>query len=77
VPVRCRRNPRIGAPAILVDAGHDPMIAILEADVDGVDMRGRCQRAVQQITALLGAEIAGIGGRHFGEKAERAFRALD
>ena len=53
------------------------MIAILEADIDGVDMRGRSQGAVQQIIALLGAEITGIGGRHLGEKAQRAFGAVD
>ena len=53
------------------------MIAILEADVDGVDMRRRGQPAIQQVVALLGAEISGIGACYLGEKAQRAFRALD
>jgi len=39
-------NPGIRAPAILVNSRHDPMIAILEAGVDGVDMPGRGERAV-------------------------------
>src|SRR6476660_4320870 len=47
----------------------DPKRPIREADIDGVDMRRRGQGAVQQIIALLGAEITGIGGRHVGEKA--------
>jgi hypothetical protein len=41
VPVRRRRNTGVATSAVLVDAGDDPMIAILEADIDGVDMRGR------------------------------------
>ncbi len=77
VPVRGRRNTRVATSAVLVNAGDDPMIAILEADIDGVDMRGRGQRAVQQIIALLGAEIAGIRGSHLGEKAQRGFSAVD
>jgi len=53
------------------------MITILETDVDSVDIRGRRQGAIQQIAALLGTEIAGIGGGQFGEKAQRAFGILD
>ena len=53
------------------------MIPIFEADIDGVDMGGRGEGAVQQIAALLGAEIIGIGRGHFGEKAQRALGVLD
>src|ERR1700726_2433441 len=77
MPVGGRRNPRISAPAVLVDAGDHPMIAIFEADIGGVDIRSRSQRAVQQIAALLGAEVTGIGGGHLGEKTQRAFGILD
>ena len=67
----------IGAPAVLVDPGDHPMITILETDVDAVDMRGRGQGAIQQVAALFGAEIAGIGGSQFGDKAQRAFGVVD
>src|SRR5580698_1187603 len=73
VPVRGTRNTRVATPAVLVDPGDDPMIPILEADIGGVDMRSRSQRAVQEIIALLGAEIAGIRGSYLGEKAQRGF----
>src|SRR6266700_4880997 len=77
VPVRRPRNTRVATPAVLVDPGDDPMIPILEADIDGVDMRGRGQRAVQEIIALLGAEIAGIRSSYLGEKAQRGFGTVD
>src|SRR5580700_11440961 len=77
MPVRRPRNTRVATPAVLVDPGDDPMIAILEADIDGVDMRSRSQRAVQEIIALLGAEIAGIRGGYIGEKAQWGFSAVD
>src|SRR5216684_3077847 len=53
------------------------MITIVEADINGIDMRGRGQGAIQEIAALLSAEITGIGSRQLGEKAQRAFGALD
>ena len=77
VPVRRGRNSRVTTPAVLVDPGDDTMIAILEADIDGVDMRSRSQGAVQQIVALLGAKITGIRSRHLGEKAQRGFGTVD
>src|ERR1700689_3983934 len=77
VPVRRAGNTRVATPAVLVDPGDDPMIAILEADIDGVDMRSRSQRAVQKIIALLVAEIAGIRGGYLSEKAQRVFSAVD
>src|ERR1700730_475734 len=77
VPVRRPRNTRVATPALLVDPGDDPMISVLEADIDGVDMRSRSQRAVQEIIALLGTEIAGIRGSYLGEKAQRDFSAVD
>ena len=40
-------------------------------------MRGRGQGPIQQVAALLGAEIAGIDGGHLGEKAQRAFGVVD
>src|ERR1700733_7276396 len=77
MPVGRPGNARVATPAVLVDPGDDPMIAILEADIDGVDMRSRDQRAVQEIIALLSAEIAGIRGSYLGEKAQRGFSAVD
>src|SRR5580658_1366227 len=77
VPVGGCRDCGIRASAVLVDAGDDAMVAVLEADIDGVDMRSRCQRAIQQIVALLRAEIVGIGCRYISEKAERVFGTLD
>jgi hypothetical protein len=53
------------------------MIAILEADIGGVDIGRRRQGAIEQIAALFGAKIAGISGRHLGEKAQRALGALN
>jgi hypothetical protein len=53
------------------------MIAILETDGDTVDMRGRGEGAIQQIAALFGTEVAGIGGGQFGDKAQRAFGVVD
>ena len=64
-------------PAILVDAGDDTMITVVKADIGGVDMRSRGQDAIEQIAACLGAEIAGIDGRHLGDKPQRALGALD
>src|SRR5258706_12516839 len=77
VPVCGRWNTRISAPAVLVDAGDDTMITILEADIGGVDLGGRGQRAIQQIAALLSTEITGMGGSQLPEKAQRAFGVLD
>src|SRR3984893_1141445 len=77
VPVCRPRNTKVATPAVLVDPGDDPMISVLEADIDGVDMRSRSQRAVQEIIALLDAEIAGIGGGYLGEKAQRGFSTVD
>ena len=77
MPVGRRGNPGIAAPAVLVDPGDHPMITILETDGDIVDMRGRGEGAIQQIAALFGSEIAGIGGGQFGDKAQRAFGVVD
>jgi len=77
MPVGRCGNPGIGAPAVLVDPGDHPMITILETDVNGVDMGGRGQGAIQQIAALFGTEIAGIGGGQLGDKAQRAFGVVD
>ncbi len=77
VPVGGRGNLGIGAPAVLIDPGDHPVIAILETDIGGVDIGARGQRAIEQVVALLGTEVSGFGGGHFGEKAQRAFRVLD
>ena len=53
------------------------MITILETDIDSVDMSGRRQGAIQQISTLLGTEITGIIGGQFSEKAQRAFGVVD
>jgi hypothetical protein len=49
------------------------MVTILEADIDGVDMRGRGQGAYE---IMARAEMGGIQ-RPPGEKAQRAFSAID
>src|SRR5438876_11496826 len=69
VPVGGHWNTRIGASAVFVDPGDHPVITILEADINSVDIGSRSQRAIQQVVALVGTEILGIGGSHFGEKA--------
>src|SRR5258708_18643413 len=51
VPVRSRWNTRVATSAVLVDSGNHTMIPILEADIDGVDMRGRGSGPVPQIPA--------------------------
>ena len=45
VPLRSRRDTRIEAAPIGVDVGDNPMEAVLEADVEGVNLIGRDQRA--------------------------------
>jgi hypothetical protein len=53
VPVRGSWDTGVAAPAVLIDAGDDAMIPILEAGIDGVNMCSRGQGPVQQIIALL------------------------
>ena len=53
------------------------MIAILEAGIDGVNMRSRGQGAIQQVVALIGTKILRIGSRHLGDKAQKAFGTFD
>ena len=77
VPVRGSRNTGVASPAVFVNAGDDAMIAILEAGIDGVNMRSRGQGAIQQVVALIGTKILRIGSRHLGDKAQKAFGTFD
>src|SRR5215470_17717318 len=53
MPVRRRWNLRVGPPAVVVDAGHDAVIAVLEADIGRIDLPRRGERLVEQISALF------------------------
>ena len=63
VPVGVLRNLRIGALAIVVDPGDDAMVAVLEADIGGVDLVRRCQNPIERVAAVLGSEVGRLGRR--------------
>ena len=70
MPVGARRDSRVAAPAVGVDARHYAVIAVLEADIERVDLVGRGQRLVEDVAALLAAEEAGLGAGHRGDQAQ-------
>jgi len=48
------------------------VVAVLEAGVDGVDLFRRNQRLVEEVAALLGAEIIRVRRRDFRGQTQRA-----
>ena len=74
MPVRGWRNLRVGAPAVVVDPGHDAMIAVFEAYVGCIDLPCRCERLIQQFPAFLVPESLGIVGGDRREQRERCLR---
>jgi hypothetical protein len=77
MPIGGRRDLRVGTPAIIVDARHDPMISILKADVDTVDLGSGGECLIKNIAALLGTEEARVVSRHFGHHPQRSRHVLD
>jgi hypothetical protein len=77
MPIGGRRDLRVGTPAIIVDARHDPMISVLKADVDTVDLGSGGECLIKNIAALLGTEEARVVSRHFGHHPQRSRHVLD
>src|SRR5262249_8837074 len=72
VPIGARRDAGIGAPALVVHPSNHPMVAVLEAHVDGVDLVSRDQGAIQELPARLRLEERRVGGRDLREQPQRA-----
>ncbi len=64
MPVGARGNARVGAPPVLVHAGHHTVVPIVEAGVDRVDLGGRNQRLIEGISTLLRTKELGPGRSH-------------
>ena len=77
VPVGTRRDPRIGAPAIVVHPRDHAMVAVFETHVDRIDLLDGGQRAVQQVTARLRSEDSRVGGHDLREQPQRPRHGLD
>ena len=77
MPVGRRRDQGIGAPAVVVDPGHDAVVAVFEAHIGGIDLRGCGQRPIKKLPARLGAEEIGIGSGGGRQKPERSGNRLD
>ena len=84
MPVCGRGDQRIGASTVVIDPGHDAVVTVFEAHISGIDLRGRCQRSIEEIPALLSAKETGIiscGGckkpERTGNRLDEVFRILD
>ena len=76
MPFRGRGDLGIRAPAILVDARHHPMIAILEAHVDRIDLVSGNQRSIEQVRALFTPEERRIGTSHARKQPKRSHHRI-
>jgi len=76
MPIGVGRNLRIGAATVGVDPRHHAMIAILETDIGGIDLVGRCNGAIKHVAAVLGAKEAGIGGGYLRQQVQRSGHAV-
>ena len=72
MPVDRGGDAPIAPPPVGVHSGDNSMITILEAGIYRVDLIRRDQGLIEQIAALLGAEVGRIGRCYFGDHAQRA-----
>ena len=60
MPIGIGRYAEVAAAAIRINARYNAVVTVFKAGIDGIDVIDRSQRAIEQVSALLGAEIAGV-----------------
>jgi hypothetical protein len=70
MPVGIGRYTEIAATAVGINTGYYTVVAVFKAGVNGINVSGRGENAIKQISTFLGAEVFGIRCGYLGENAK-------